>query len=279
MTTNQNSSSDPDSWEGLARDLFGIDVGKNDGDDEPFEVIDLSSLEPAAEAEPVTSAESAFESEEVDDEDDQDIVFEDDDDDDFDIIFEEEDEEDEAVAIPSPARKPAPEPKPVAEDRKERAPRQRTPKSDAADSFWEPLDDWDVTGRKSSARGAAETTSRSRAAAADEGDSVEEVAQVAKKERAEVSRKHSPPAQRQKPPVSEADDSFGFGVLDDDDENFFEHDAYEGDEVAVEISNEQPAVESRSSKSDDDDSEEKPRRRRRRRRRGRRPTDDDDRGV
>ena len=46
MTTNQNSSNDPDSWEGLARDLFGIDVGKSDSDkeEETFEVIDLSSL-------------------------------------------------------------------------------------------------------------------------------------------------------------------------------------------------------------------------------------------
>ena len=119
MTTNQNSSNDPDSWEGLARDLFGIDVGKNDSDDEPFEVIDLSSLEPETapvEDEPVAAAEQTIDSDDDDDVDSDDYFDDDDDDDDdddYDIIFEEDDDEEaapepEPVSAPTRPRQPAP---------------------------------------------------------------------------------------------------------------------------------------------------------------------------
>ena len=53
-----------DSWEDLAKDLFGIEVNK-DVTDEPFEVIDSSSLDPEPEVveepvaeEPAATAES-----------------------------------------------------------------------------------------------------------------------------------------------------------------------------------------------------------------------------
>ncbi len=50
-----------DSWQNLAKDLFGIDVTPSQADeDESFEVIDLASLSPdAAEAEPETAPSSS----------------------------------------------------------------------------------------------------------------------------------------------------------------------------------------------------------------------------
>ncbi|MGZ0166783.1 MAG: hypothetical protein ACKVII_22905, partial [Planctomycetales bacterium] len=197
MTTNQNSSNDPDSWEGLAKDLFGIDVGKKDADDEPFEVIDLSSLEPEAEPVEEEPVEIEVAAEDVDsdveDDEDSDIVFEDDDDDDFDIIFDEDDEEEEEVAAepePAPAPTRSRQPEPVAEAAEPRPARKSVPKSDADDSFWDPLDDWDIGGKshkKSTARSTEESpkpVKPARVEADDEGDSSEDVAPVAKKESA-----------------------------------------------------------------------------------------------
>ncbi|MDA0284576.1 MAG: hypothetical protein O3B86_14605, partial [Planctomycetota bacterium] len=92
MTANSNSPRDPDSWEGLARDLFGIDVGQSDSDDEAFEVIELSSLEPVAD----TPAEIREATEPVSSSDLSDIpssVADDDFDDDSDIIFDDGDED------------------------------------------------------------------------------------------------------------------------------------------------------------------------------------------
>ena len=241
MTTNSNSSNDSDSWEGLAKDLFGIDVGKNESDDEPFEVIDLSSLDPEPE-EPVeeesVESEAVAESDDSDaGDEDADIVFEKDDDDEFDIIFEEDDDGEVAPEPePAPVRASSPQAEPVAETREPRSARKSVPKSDADDSFWDPLDDWNVggtSGKKTSSRPASESALPSeknpssgakRVDSADEDDGVEESVPAAKKQVTGERPKKRRPPRKSEPAPPQDDDSFefGVGVLDDEEENFFE---------------------------------------------------------
>ena len=158
-----------DSWEDLAKDLFGIEVNK-DVTDEPFEVIDSSSLDPepevaeepvaeeptepaATEEEPVgsTAGEASSEveaaeevtaeevAEEADDDSVEDILFEEDD-----IVFPEDDDEEEVIAEEEPDLEAAAENlKPLEEPAHAADDSDKEGDSDEGDSYWDPLAEWD----------------------------------------------------------------------------------------------------------------------------------------